>query len=285
MTSSQLLPVVEDFVQLCTDGFLQGWHECNGGNLSYRLRPEEVEQLRKSLGKSATSSEWTPLGLKADNLAGQYLITTAAGCHFQNVAKHPLNTTGIVELNEQGDAYRIVWGFADGAAPTSELPSHILNHSVRTEVTGGKSRVIYHAHPKNTIALTALLPLDARIITRSLWKVMTECILVFPQGVGVLPWMMPGSIEIARASSKLFRIHDAVIWAHHGLFVAGDDFESAFGLMHSIEKAADIYLRARSANKGSDDFPNTISDDDLRAIADRFGLAVNEAFLDDNCLI
>ena len=32
---------VQDFIKMANDGFLQGWHERNGGNLSYRLKPEE----------------------------------------------------------------------------------------------------------------------------------------------------------------------------------------------------------------------------------------------------
>ena len=73
---------------------------------------------------------------------------------------------------------------------------------------------------------------------------------------------------------------DAVIWAQHGLFAAGPDFDTTFGLMHTVEKAADIYGRARSMNGGSDDFLNPITDDGLRAIGREFGIAVNEAMLD-----
>ena len=28
---------------MANDGYLQGWHERNGGNLSYRLKTDEVE--------------------------------------------------------------------------------------------------------------------------------------------------------------------------------------------------------------------------------------------------
>ena len=38
--------IVQDYIRMCTDGWKQGWHERNGGNLTYRLRPEEVEQCR-----------------------------------------------------------------------------------------------------------------------------------------------------------------------------------------------------------------------------------------------
>ena len=59
----------------------------------------------------------------------------------------------------------------------------------------------------------------------------------FPEGVGVVKWMVPGGKDIAVATSKKMENYRAVIWAHHGLFCSGIDFDSTFGLMHTIEKA------------------------------------------------
>ena len=153
-------------------------------------------------------------------------------------------------------------------------------HSVRMEATSGASRVLYHAHPINVIALTKILPLDSRVFTRTLWKAMTECIMVFPMGVGVVPVMVPGSIEIAQASGELMKTFDAVIWAQHGLFASGPDFDLTFGLMHTIEKAAKIHTQSLAINNGSDKFLNAISDDMLREIARSLNLTVCEEFLD-----
>ncbi len=55
-----------------------------------------------------------------------------------------------------------------------------------------KYRVVYHAHTTNIIALTFVLPLEDRVFTRELWEMATECPVVFPAGVGVVPWMVPG---------------------------------------------------------------------------------------------
>lgn len=155
-----------------------------------------------------------------------------------------------------------------------------MNHAVRAAATDGTCRVIYHAHPTNIIALSYLLPLDARTFTRVLWKAMTECVVVFPAGVGVVPWMVPGGADIARATSEQMKTFDAVVWASHGLFVSGADFDSTFGLLHTIEKAADIYGRARAMNGGSGEFLNTITDEGLRQIGREFNVKINEAMLD-----
>ena len=272
------LPFMQGFARLCSDGWLQGWHERNGGNLTYRLTDAEVDACRPFFYD--TPSSWVEMGVQADNLRGAYFATTGSGRYMRNVPLDPARNVGIVEVNEAGDAWRIVWGLTDGGKPTSEFPSHFMNHSVRVAATDGACRVIYHAHPDNVIALTKVMPLDARVMTRALWKAMTECIVVFPAGVGVVEWMVPGGADIARATSELMKTYDAAIWAQHGLFCSGPDFDTTFGLMHTIEKAAKIHAQALMLNGGSDDFPNTITDEGLRAIARDFNLTVNEAFLD-----
>lgn len=271
------LGFVRGFVRLCNDGWSQGWHERNGGNLSYRMRPEDVEVARKFFDKEPRP--WTPLGIEAPTMGGAFFLVTGTGNYMRNVAADPSRNIGIVELSAVGDAYRIVWGLDEGGRPTSEFPTHVMNHAVRAAATDGACRVIYHAHPTNVIALSYLLPLDARTFTRVLWKAMTECVVVFPAGVGVVPWMVPGGADIARATSEQMKTFDAVVWASHGLFVSGADFDSTFGLLHTIEKAADIYVRARAMNGGSDQFLNTITDEGLRQIGREFNVTINEAML------
>ena len=151
--------------------------------------------------------------------------------------------------------------------------------SVRKEATGGTGRVLYHAHPANVVALTNVLPLDARTFTRALWKMLMEAMIAFPKGIGVVPWMVPGGPEIASATADAMRVYDACVWAHHGLFCAGNDFDSTFGLAQTIDKAATVYAQARAMNGGSDRFASAIPDEGLRGIAEAYHLPVNEAFL------
>ena len=48
--------------------------------------------------------------------------------------------------------------------------------------------------------------------------------------------------------------------------------------MHTIEKAAEIYVKAMSMGQG---IRQTITDDNLRAIAKDFGVTLREEFLDE----
>lgn len=267
--------ILKDYIRMCSDGWQLGWHERNGGNLTYRMTAEDVTLCKPYF--NAESRQWVSMGVQAENLAGEHFITTGSGKFFRNVELDPAANIGIVEINERGDSWRIVWGLENGAKPTSEFPSHFLNHSVRKAATGGENRIIYHCHATNIIALTYILPLTDRDFTRALWQSATECPVVFPEGVGVCPWMVPGGAEIARATSELMKRYPAAIWAHHGLFVSGPDFDTAFGLAHTIEKSAEIYVKVLSAGQGK--IRQTITDDDLRAIAKDFGVTLNERFL------
>ena len=274
MSEIYRIPCVEGFMRMCTDGWLLGWHERNGGNLTYRMTAEDVAACRPHFGGPG---EWVAMGVKAANLAGEYFITTGSGKFFRNVEINPKDSFGIVEINEMGDSWRIVWGLENGARPTSEFPSHFLNHSVRKEATNGANRVIYHCHATNLIALTFVLPLTDRDFSRALWQSMTECPVVFPEGVGVVGWMVPGGSEIALATSRLMKTYQAAVWAHHGLFASGPDFDTTFGLAHTIEKSAEIYVKLLSTGKP---VLQTITDEDLRAVGRDFKVTLNEAFLD-----
>ena len=274
--------IVQDYIRMCTDGWKQGWHERNGGNLTYRMRPEEVEQCRPYF---RTAGEWVSMGVTGKNLAGEYFLTTGSGKYFRNVALDPAHNIGIVEIDSAGGAWRIVWGLEDGAKPTSEFPSHFMNHSVRAAATEGVYRVIYHAHTPNLIAMTYVLPLTAAAVSSLRLLQAKLSLTVFPwravrrvTGLARLSWMVPGGADIAIATSELMKQYDAAVWAHHGLFCSGPDFDTTFGLMHTIEKAAQIWVLAQSAGQGK--ICQTISDDNLRAIAGEFGVTLNEAFLD-----
>lgn len=205
-------------------------------------------------------------------------MVTAAGSHFRNIAVDPAANLGIVEINPTGDAWRIAWGFKNGGGPTSEFVSHFMIHAIRKVVSAGLDRVVYHSHPMNLIALTAVLPLDAQTFSRAIWGSLTEAVLMVPEGVGVGAWMPPGSVELAEMTGKLMEKHPAVVWPHHGLLCAGESLDKALGLTHAIEKAAGVYLRALSAGKSVNDL-KMASDENIRTAAAAFGVPLNEDYL------
>lgn len=262
---------VKGFIRMANDGWEQGWHERNGGNLSYRVKADEIDQIRSEL----KAGEWTPIGTVVPALAGEFFLVTGSGRFFRNVILKPEESMGLIEIDEKGESYRIMWGLENGSRPTSELPSHLMNHEVK-KLKSDDYRVIYHAHTPNVIALTFVLPLTDEVFTRELWEMATECPVVFPDGLGVVPWMVPGGRDIAVATSRLMESYDVAIWAHHGMFAAGPDFDITFGLMHTVEKAAEILVKVMSMRP---DKLQTIKPDEFRHLAKDFKVTLPEKFL------
>ena len=67
-----------------------------------------------------------------------------------------------------------------------------------------------------------------------------------------------------------------MMWAHHGMFCSGEDFDLTFGLMHTVEKAAEILVKVLSIT------PNklqTIQADEFRKLAKDFNVELPEKFL------
>lgn len=114
------LEVIKKFALTCNDGYEQGWHEGNGGNLSYRMTAEEVEACKPYF---TYDRPWVDLGVQADNLKKEYFMVTGTGKFFQNVKRDPAANMCILEINDAGDGYRIVWGLVNGGGPTSAIPA------------------------------------------------------------------------------------------------------------------------------------------------------------------
>lgn len=263
---------IQGFIRMADDGFNMGWHERNGGNLSYRIKSEEIKQINDELD---FNGEWQEIGANVPGLAGEFFLVTGSGKFFRNIIISPEENICIIEIDEKGEFFRICWGLAKGGRPTSELPSHLMNHEVKK---AAEHRVIYHSHGANLTALTFVLPLNDEVFTRELWEMATECPVVFPDGIGVVSWMIPGGKAIGIATSELMKKYDVAVWAHHGIFCSGFDFDITFGLCHTVEKAAEILVKVLSM---SDKKLQTISPRNFKDLAVDFKVELPERFLFD----
>jgi rhamnulose-1-phosphate aldolase len=136
-------------------------------------------------------------------------------------------------------------------------------------------RVVTHCHATNLVAMTYVHSLDERAFTRTLWKMSIEAIVVFPDGVSVLPWMLCGNESIGHATAEKMRVSRLCVWAQHGIFGAGKTLDEAFGLIETVEKAATLYTTVMNSR-----IVNTLSDEQLRALADAFHIPYRTDYLD-----
>ncbi|MCF0129257.1 MAG: rhamnulose-1-phosphate aldolase [Pseudobutyrivibrio sp.] len=262
-------PFIVEMVRTTTNMYGHTWDERNGGNISLRVDEEEVKEYL-DINKVIRT---IPTGFDAPSLVGKYFLVTGTGKYFKNVQYAPEVNLGLFRIAADGKTAELLWGYEDGGQFTSELPAHLMSHMARLEVDP-ESRVVMHCHPANLLAMTYVHDLDEKAFTRTLWQMCTECIVVFPDGVNVLPWMLCGTNEIGEATAKKMATSRLVVWSQHGIYGAGKDLDETFGLIETAEKAAEIYLKIAHLP-----LVNTITDDQMHQLEKRFGVKAREGYL------
>ena len=259
-----------EMIRTAANMYDHGWDERNGGNISLMLEEEEVREYLDT----RTALRTIPTGFTAPELEGKFFLVTGTGKYFKNVPYAPEVNLGIVRLTEKGEKAELLWGFTDGGQFTSEFPAHMMSHMARLKVNP-ENRVVMHCHPANLLAMTYVHDLDEKAFTRTLWQMCTECIVVFPEGVNVLPWMLCGTNEIGEATAEKMRTARLVVGSQHGIYGAGKDLDETFGLIETAEKAAEIYMKIAHLPR-----INTITDEQMHQLEKRFGIKAREGYLD-----
>ena len=272
LTKKEILkaPFLQEMTKTTANLYRLGWDERNGGNISYLLKEDEVAEYLNINDVKRT----VPMIFDGAELAGKYFIVTGSGKYFKNVIDDPAANLGIIRITEDGKSLDILWGLEEGGIPTSELPSHLMSHIQRLKADPNH-RVIMHCHATNLIGMTFTHSLDEAAFTKTLWQMCTECIVVFPEGIGIIPWMVPGTDSIGKATAEKMKEVRSVIWPHHGIFGAGTTMDETFGLIETAEKAAEVYTVVCA--QGS--VKQTITDQQLQDLADAFGVVPRQGVL------
>lgn len=262
-------PFIKEMCDAAANMYRLGWDERNGGNISVMLDEAQAGEYL-DLGSVLRT---IPTGFEAKPLAGKLFLVTGTGKYFKNVKGDPETNLGIIRIGRDGKTAELLWGYKDGGRFTSELPAHLMSHMSRLSVDP-ENRIIMHSHPTYTLAMNYVHELDEKKLTHTLWEMCTECIVVFPDGIGVLPWMPCGTNEIGVATAEKMKEYRLVVWGMHGIYGAGKTMDEAFGLIETVEKAAQIYMLTAHLPR-----VNTIKDNELQALAELFGGEYRKDFL------
>ena len=262
-------PFIRELCELCGHMYRLGWDERNAGNVSLLLDEEEAA---RHLDTARVLRRFS-LDFDAGAMAGRLLLVTGTGEYFRTLSRDPEKSLGILRIAESGRKAELLWGYREGRRFTSELASHILSHKARLAADPGH-RVVLHSHPTHLVAMTAVCGGDEREFTRALWKSCSECIMVFPEGVGLLPWMPFGTAAIGEATAQKMARHRLVVWPLHGIYGAGRSMDEAFGLIEVAEKAAQLYLLTAHLPQKTE-----LTDERLRLLAETLKLDAAEEYL------
>ncbi|MDT2702970.1 rhamnulose-1-phosphate aldolase [Enterococcus dongliensis] len=253
--------LLKEAMETCHYFWQSGWGECHAGNLSYLLDEKQLAEYAEDFQVKRT----IPIAFSTQGLVGRTFLVTRSGAVFRKILRNPLEDFGIVRIKDT--ALEILWGFEKDKLPTSELSAHLQCHSQRL-ASNENNRLVLHCHPTYTIMMTFMHPLIEKDFTETLWRLNSECVLVFPDGVGLLPWMVCGDGAIGEETAKKMRNHRIVIWPYHGMFASGNDFDEVVGLIETIEKNAHVFMETRNAvNEG-------ITHEQVRELAEAFKVEI-----------
>ncbi len=218
----------------------KGWAERNGGNITINI----TEYVDDEIKAMPAISPIYPTGTTLPALKGCYFFCKGTNRRMRDLARWPMENGAVIRILDDCSSYEIV---ADAPVkPTSELASHLAMHNQMIE-SGNGYRAAIHTHPIDLIAMTHNSAfLEKNVLTNLLWSMIPETRAFCPKGLGIVPYKMPSSVELAEATIEQLREYDVVMWEKHGVCAVGPDIMEAFDQVDVLSKAAQIYLTAKS---------------------------------------
>ncbi len=209
----------------------RGWAEKNAGNFSIRVDQKiELEFSNKEF----------PLLISYPLLSDIIFLVTGKGKRMRNIAKSPSENTIILKVNPSGDSYSVLSD--EKIIATSELPTHLAIHNMIAN-RGSSEKAVIHSHVTELIALTHIEEYCQQdSLSNLLWQMHPETIMFIPNGVGFVPFKLPGSAEIAHATTEALKLHSIVLWEKHGVFSIAPNLNDSFDLIDIVAKSAKIYF-------------------------------------------
>ena len=242
----------------------KGWAERNGGNIVVNV----TNQLSTfNYSQLSTLNSQLPIGTTLPHLKGCYFFCKGTNRRMRDLARWPMDNGSVIRITDDCAHYEII---ADKPVkPTSELPSHLSVHNYLIS-KGSPYKASLHTHPIELVAMTHHRPfLEKDVLTKILWSMIPETRAFCPKGLGIVPYLLPSSVELGEATLKtLDEGYDVVMWEKHGVFAVDNDIMSAFDQVDVLNKAAQIYMSAR--NMGFE--PEGMSEAQMKELADVFGL-------------
>lgn len=240
----------------------KGWAERNGGNITVNIT-EYVDEEIKVL---PAISEVTPIGVTLPHLKGCYFYCKGTNMRMRDLARWPMEQGSVIRILDDCASYVII---ADKAVrPTSELPSHLSVHNYLIG-KGSPYKASVHTHPIELVAMSHCKKyLEKDMATNLLWSMIPETKAFCPRGLGIIPYKLPGSVELADATISELSDYDVVMWEKHGVFAVDVDVMAAFDQIDVLNKSALIYIAAR--NMGFE--PEGMSQEQMAEMSAAFNL-------------
>ncbi len=235
------------------------------GNISVYIGWEIDPRRRFPMAERIDLPETVP------ELAGKAILVTGSGRRLREIKEDPAANLGFVVVDQGGRTGTLY------ASPrrlfqrlTSEFNSHLAVHRDQVRLTGTNLNALIHAQP---LYLTYLSHIpryqDEVYLNRHLLRWQPETIVNLPEGIGYVPFRLPGSPELMAANVESLRRHRVVAWGQHGAMARSDQ---------SVKRAADRIEYAETGaryeymNLVNHEMGEGLSPENIRAICRGFDI-------------
>lgn len=233
-------PELDDLLQMMGEA---GQHlaeieasEGAAGNISVCLRWAVEPRTRFPLVDEIELPQPVP------ELAEATFLVTGSGRRLREIVELPTANIACIVVNQDGKTGRLYTSHQRRfERVTSEFNSHLAVHYDQILSSGTNFHAVVHAQP---IHLTYLSHIpryqDEAYLNTHLLRWQPETIVNLPEGIGFIPFRIPGSNELMAANVDSLRRHRIVIWAKHGVMARSDI---------TVKRAADRVEYAETAAK------------------------------------
>ena len=174
-------------------------------------------------------------------LAGCTFILTGSGTRLRDLLDNPTANLACLVVNEGGLTAKMYKSHdCQFDRITSEFNSHLAVHYDQICSSNTNFQALIHAQPVHLTYLSHIPRYqDQNYLNTHLLRWQPETILNLPEGIGLIPFEVPGSAKLMEANVETIRKHPIVIWAKHGVMARSDiSLDRAVDLVEYAETAA-----------------------------------------------
>ncbi|HQZ98731.1 MAG TPA: class II aldolase/adducin family protein [Thermoflexales bacterium] len=165
-------------------------------------------------------------------MAGHTFVVTGSGRRLREIKDDPGANLGCLVINKDGKTGQL---FTSPrrlfARLTSEFNSHLAVHYQQKKLEGTPMNAVVHAQPRHLTYFTHIPSYrDEKYLNYRLLRWQPEAIVFLPEGIGVVPFFVPGSPDLMAANVAALKTHHVVVWCKHGAMARSE---------HSVKAAVD----------------------------------------------
>ena len=204
-------------------------------------------------------------------LANASFLVSGSGRRLREIIRDPGANLGFVTINPDGKTARL---YTSGrrlfARVTSEFNSHLAVHRDQIISTGTNFHAVIHAQPLHLTYLSHIPRYqDEGYLNQHILRWQPETIVNLPEGVGLLPFLLPGSPALMAGTVEKLRSHRVVVWSKHGVMSRSDNSVKRAG---DRVEYAETGARYEYLNLTNNELGTGLTNDEVRAICAAFNI-------------